>query len=78
MSYRTVDIRHACGYSGLAHKIELGKYVKHDSVVSVEDHLRVRHCPKCGVRAGWTWTDPVVHSVAPVAVHVKQDAKPKP
>lgn len=64
MAHRTVDITHACGHTEKNHRVELGAHVRHDSSVSVEDHLRVKPCVKCGVhRGGWTWKDAEVHTV---------------
>lgn len=72
MAHRTVAIKHDCGYAEAKHVVELGAHVRHHSDVSVEDHLRVRPCPKCQARGVWTWKDAEVHAVkAP-------DAKPKP
>lgn len=71
MAHRTVAITHSCGYHEKAHAVELGVHVRHDSSVSVEDHLRVRPCPKCASRGGWTWADTVVHAVASVVAPAK-------
>ncbi len=76
MAHRTVDIKHPCGYHEAKHAVELGAHVRQDSDTSVSDHLRVRPCPKCKVRGGWTWTETEVHVMA--APKAKEDAKPKP
>ncbi len=72
MAHRLVDIKHSCGYIEHKHSVELGQHVKHDSSVSVEDHLRVKPCPKCNHRGVWTWLESKAHHVAAVA-----ESKPK-
>lgn len=74
MSHRIVDIAHSCGYVELNHPVELGIHVKHHSDVSVEDHLRVKHCVKCATRGTWSYKD----SVPVAVVHQVKDAQPKP
>lgn len=81
MAHRNVDIKHACGHVEKNHPVELGAHVRHDSDVSVNDHLRVKPCAKCQVRGGWSWTE--THTVAvakpkPETLKAKPDAKPKP
>ncbi len=74
MDHRTVSIKHSCGYAEPAHKVEIGAHTR-NADVSVEDHLRVKPCIKCGThRGGWAW-----EQAAPLSESVPaKNADPKP
>lgn len=50
-----VDIKHPSGAIELGHKVEVAAHSRLSEDQQVEDHLRVKPCPKTGQRGGWSW-----------------------
>ncbi len=50
-----VDIKHPSGHVELRHKVELAQHSRQTEDQQVEDHLRVKPCPKTLQRGGWKW-----------------------
>lgn len=51
-----VDIKHESGYAEARHKVEVAQHSRLSEDQQVEDHLRVKPCPKTSARGAWAWT----------------------